>query len=121
MTPVEMVLGFFKFIFYIFYATGGSFESVFKYLFKALINLMRGPPPEKKEEEKPPDDFSAPLKTPALPASAGPDEDGMGGMLAILGTDAEETKGGEGCAIIYHSIICTNVSQMLMPNSMIVH
>ncbi|XP_035704010.1 ryanodine receptor isoform X5 [Folsomia candida] len=96
MTPVEMVLGFFKFIFYIFYATGGSFESVFKYLFKALINLMRGPPPEKKEEEKPPDDFSAPLKTPALPASAGPDEDGMGGMLAILGTDAEETKGGEG-------------------------
>lgn len=92
MTPVEILLGFFKLLFYIFYSTGGSFGGVFKYLFKALINLMRGPPPQKKEEEKPPDDFSVPLKVPALPASTGPPDEGMGGMLAILGGD-EEPKG----------------------------
>jgi hypothetical protein len=90
MTPVEMVLGFFKLIFYIFYSTGGGFGGVLKYLGKALINLMRGPPPVKKEEEKPPEDFSVPIKAPALTAGPGADDGSpISGMLAILGGDEE--------------------------------
>lgn len=62
MTPLEMIFGFFKMLFYIFYYSGGSFGSVIKYICSGLVNIMRGPPPEKIKEEKPPDDVIAPLK-----------------------------------------------------------
>ncbi|ODN01392.1 Ryanodine receptor 44F [Orchesella cincta] len=87
MTPVELIFGFFKMLFWVFYAGGALFGRMLKYVGSSLIVLMRGPPPEKKEEEKPADEFSA-IKAPALPASAGPPEEepGEGSVLAIMGS-----------------------------------
>ncbi|KRJ98422.1 ryanodine receptor isoform X9 [Drosophila yakuba] len=46
----ELIVGFFKIIFYIFYYTGYAHFCVVRYIFGILLNLMRGPAPEQEEE-----------------------------------------------------------------------
>ncbi|XP_037717375.1 ryanodine receptor isoform X8 [Drosophila subpulchrella] len=46
----ELIIGFFKIIFYIFYYTGYAHFCVVRYIFGILLNLMRGPAPEQEEE-----------------------------------------------------------------------
>lgn len=48
----ELIIGFFKMIFYMFYYTGYGNFCVFYYIFGIIMNLMRGPAPE--EIEAPP-------------------------------------------------------------------
>ncbi|XP_017836906.1 ryanodine receptor isoform X16 [Drosophila busckii] len=46
----ELIVGFFKIIFYMFYYTGYAHYCVVRYIFGILLNLMRGPAPEQEEE-----------------------------------------------------------------------
>ncbi|KRF97582.1 uncharacterized protein Dwil_GK20678, isoform D [Drosophila willistoni] len=46
----ELIVGFFKIIFYMFYYTGYAHFCVVRYIFGILLNLMRGPAPEQEEE-----------------------------------------------------------------------
>lgn len=45
----ELVVGFFKMIFYAFYYTGYGFYAILRYFFNVLMNLMRGPAVEEEE------------------------------------------------------------------------
>lgn len=45
----ELIVGFFKLIFYSFYYTGYGFYAVLRYFFNILMNLMRGPAVEEEE------------------------------------------------------------------------
>lgn len=45
----ELIVGFFKMIFYAFYYTGYGFFAIIRYFFNILMNLMRGPAVEEEE------------------------------------------------------------------------
>lgn len=45
----ELIVGFFKLIFYAFYYTGYGFYAIIRYFFNILMNLMRGPAVEEEE------------------------------------------------------------------------
>lgn len=45
----ELIVGFFKMIFYAFYYTGYGFYAILRYFFNILMNLMRGPAVEEEE------------------------------------------------------------------------
>lgn len=45
----ELIVGFFKMIFYAFYYTGYGFYAMLRYFFNILMNLMRGPAVEEEE------------------------------------------------------------------------
>jgi ryanodine receptor 2 len=45
----EIIVGFFKMIFYAFYYTGYGFYAILRYFFNILMNLMRGPAVEEEE------------------------------------------------------------------------
>lgn len=45
----ELIVGFFKMIFYAFYYTGYGFYAIIRYFFNILMNLMRGPAVEEEE------------------------------------------------------------------------
>jgi ryanodine receptor 2 len=49
----ELIVGFFKMIFYAFYYSGFGVSVVIKYFLNVLMTLMRGPAPE--EEPAPPE------------------------------------------------------------------
>lgn len=68
-TVPEIIVGFFKMIFYSFYYTGYGFYAVLRYFFTILMNLMRGPTVE--EDELPlvaPVELLPTLALPPLPA-----------------------------------------------------
>ncbi|XP_072162212.1 ryanodine receptor isoform X2 [Bemisia tabaci] len=90
MSVPEMVIGFFKLIFYLFYYSGFSVMVVFRYFGRILMSLMRGPQVEEpvveiKEEEK----WGSMRKLPALP----PPEDGKDSQLIMHGSEGSKEDG----------------------------
>lgn len=84
----ELIIGFFKIIFYIFYYTGYGNFCVVRYIFGILMNLMRGPAPE--EVEPPPvveETFGRAL--PPLPLEEPP------GTVQAFGLDISKEENGQ--------------------------
>lgn len=82
----ELIIGFFKMIFYAFYYSGFGVSSVIKYIFGILMSLMRGPPEEYVEvavveEEK------TMRALPALPPEETP------GTVSAFGLDISKEDG----------------------------
>lgn len=90
MSIAEIVIGFFKMIFYSFYYTGYSIGIVIRYFLRLLLTLMRGPHIDepiieiKEEEEKPM------RHLPALPPT--PDETNL--QVQAFGMDITKEDGG---------------------------
>ncbi|XP_046677460.1 LOW QUALITY PROTEIN: ryanodine receptor-like [Homalodisca vitripennis] len=71
MSTVELVVGFFKIFFYMFYYAGFSVSVVLKYIGGLLMSLMRGPQVEEVVVEEKEEERVGPLRVlPALPASS---------------------------------------------------
>ncbi|XP_067007679.2 ryanodine receptor [Anabrus simplex] len=94
MTFPELIIGFFKMIFYAFYYSGFGVSVVIRYIVNVLMSLMRGPQTEEpvvevKEEEK-----IGPLRVlPALPAT--PDEATAPTQLQAFGLDITKEDNGQ--------------------------
>ncbi|XP_044016394.1 ryanodine receptor isoform X3 [Aphidius gifuensis] len=90
MSIAEIIIGFFKMIFYSFYYTGYSIGIVIRYFLRLLLTLMRGPHIDepiieiKEEEEKPM------RHLPALPPT--PDETNL--QVQAFGMDITKEDGG---------------------------
>ncbi|CAB3362502.1 Hypothetical predicted protein [Cloeon dipterum] len=98
MSGPELVVGFFKMFFYIFYYFGFGVATIIKYFTGMLMSLMRGPQVEEpvaevKEEEK------IGMRRHALPAPAAPAaEEPPPGQLALPEAQKDAADGGEGDA-----------------------
>ncbi|XP_054285011.1 ryanodine receptor isoform X1 [Macrosteles quadrilineatus] len=101
MTPVELLLGFFKIFFYMFYYAGYSVSVVLKYIGGLIMSLMRGPVVEEPVVEVVEEGRIGPLRVlPALPPSDEGNAQGDGGKDDTGQTRAHEgsppSPGGEG-------------------------
>ncbi|XP_039954485.1 ryanodine receptor isoform X18 [Bactrocera tryoni] len=84
----ELIIGFFKMIFYMFYYTGYGNFCVVRYLFGILMNLMRGPAPE--EIEAPPmEEETFGKMLPALPIEEPP------GPVQAFGLELNKEENGQ--------------------------
>lgn len=92
----ELIIGFFKIIFYIFYYMGYANFAVVRYIFGILMNLMRGPAPE--EVEAPPveeETFGKAL--PPLPTEEPP------GTVQAFGLDINKEENGQYKVTVHES------------------
>ncbi|XP_049307123.1 ryanodine receptor isoform X17 [Bactrocera dorsalis] len=84
----ELIIGFFKMIFYMFYYTGYGNFCVVRYFFGILMNLMRGPAPE--EIEAPPmEEETFGKMLPALPIEEPP------GPVQAFGLELNKEENGQ--------------------------
>lgn len=75
MTIPEIIIGFFKLIYYAFYYSGFGFGSIIAYFLKLLLSLMRGPSIEEPIVEVKEEDIRTSRHLPALPPT--PDESNL--------------------------------------------
>ncbi|XP_075211293.1 ryanodine receptor [Lycorma delicatula] len=87
MTVPELIIGFFKMFFYIFYYAGFSVSVILKYIAKVLMSLMRGTQTEEPVEEvKKEEEIMGPIR--ALPPPVPPTEEAL--PLPPVVTDSNE-------------------------------
>lgn len=89
MSIPEIIVGFFKLIFYAFYYSGFGAGSVVAYFMKLLLSLMRGPGVEEPVLEVKEDDIRTSRHLPALPPT--PDESQL--QVQAFGMDITREEG----------------------------
>ncbi|KAJ8665342.1 hypothetical protein QAD02_007004, partial [Eretmocerus hayati] len=89
MSIPEIILGFFKMIFYSFYYSGYGAGSVVSYFMRLLLSLMRGPSIEEPVIEVKEDDIRTSRHLPALPPT--PDESNL--QVQAFGMDITKEEG----------------------------
>ncbi|XP_050744260.1 ryanodine receptor isoform X15 [Drosophila biarmipes] len=92
----ELIVGFFKIIFYIFYYTGYAHFCVVRYIFGILLNLMRGPAPE-QEEEPVVEEETFGRALPPLPLEEPP------GTVQAFGLDINKEENGTYKVVVHES------------------
>ncbi|KAK7790957.1 hypothetical protein R5R35_007854 [Gryllus longicercus] len=94
MTFPEIIVAFFKMIFYAFYYSGFGVSVVIRYMVRVLMTLMRGSQQEEPKEE-PQEEERAPLRVlPALPGT--PDEPTAPSQMQAFGLDITKEDNGQG-------------------------
>ncbi|KAL5285595.1 hypothetical protein ACFFRR_007348 [Megaselia abdita] len=88
-TPPEIIIGFFKLIFYLFYYTGYAHFAIVRYFAGILLSLMRGPPPEEVEEAPPEEDKFGRRALPPLPQEEAPSS------MSAFGLDISKEENGQ--------------------------
>ncbi|XP_049853809.1 ryanodine receptor isoform X5 [Schistocerca gregaria] len=98
MSFMELFVGFFKLIFYVFYYSGFGVSVVIKYVVGILMSLMRGPQIEEPVVEVKEEERMGPLRVlPALPAT--PDEANAPQQMQAFGLDITKEDNGQ-----YHMV-----------------
>ncbi|KAK7790956.1 hypothetical protein R5R35_007854 [Gryllus longicercus] len=93
MTFPEIIVAFFKMIFYAFYYSGFGVSVVIRYMVRVLMTLMRGSQQEEPKEE-PQEEERAPLRVlPALPGT--PDEPTAPSQMQAFGLDITKEDNGQ--------------------------
>nr|AHW99829.1 ryanodine receptor [Sogatella furcifera] len=98
MSVPELVVGFFKIFFYMFYYSGFSVSVVLRYFGRILMTLMRGPQTEEPVEEvKKEDEIMGPLR--ALPPPALPDAKESSSASTDAKDDTGQAKSTDGATL----------------------
>lgn len=92
----ELIVGFFKIIFYMIYYTGYAHFAVVRYIFGILMNLMRGPAPE-EVEEPPVEEETFGRALPPLPIEEPP------GTVQAFGLDINKEENGQYKVTVHES------------------
>lgn len=101
----ELIVGFFKIIFYMFYYTGYAHYCVVRYIFGILLNLMRGPAPEQEEEEPVVEEESFGRALPPLPLEEPP------GTVQAFGLDINKEENGMYKVVVHESPASSSVEE----------
>ncbi|KRF79239.1 uncharacterized protein Dvir_GJ21297, isoform M [Drosophila virilis] len=101
----ELIVGFFKIIFYMFYYTGYAHYCVVRYIFGILLNLMRGPAPEQEEEEAVVEEETFGRALPPLPLEEPP------GTVQAFGLDINKEENGMYKVVVHESPAGSSVEE----------
>ncbi|XP_041448917.1 ryanodine receptor isoform X10 [Drosophila obscura] len=93
----ELIVGFFKIIFYMFYYTGYAHYCVVRYIFGILLNLMRGPAPEQEEQLPVVEEETFGRALPPLPLEEPP------GTVQAFGLDINKEDNGVYKVVVHES------------------
>ncbi|XP_023168844.1 ryanodine receptor isoform X8 [Drosophila hydei] len=101
----ELIVGFFKIIFYMFYYTGYAHYCVVRYIFGILLNLMRGPAPEQEEEQTVVEEETFGRALPPLPLEEPP------GPVQAFGLDINKEENGMYKVVVHESPASSSVEE----------
>ncbi|XP_017959316.1 ryanodine receptor isoform X9 [Drosophila navojoa] len=101
----ELIVGFFKIIFYIFYYTGYAHYCVVRYIFGILLNLMRGPAPEQEDEVAVVEEETFGRALPPLPIEEPP------GPVQAFGLDINKEENGMYKVVVHESPASSSVEE----------
>ncbi|XP_064536233.1 ryanodine receptor isoform X10 [Drosophila montana] len=101
----ELIVGFFKIIFYMFYYTGYAHYCVVRYIFGILLNLMRGPAPEQEEEVAIVEEETFGRALPPLPLEEPP------GTVQAFGLDINKEENGMYKVVVHESPAGSSVEE----------
>ncbi|XP_034105533.1 ryanodine receptor isoform X9 [Drosophila albomicans] len=101
----ELIVGFFKIIFYMFYYTGYAHFCVVRYIFGILLNLMRGPAPEQEELEPVVEEETFGRALPPLPLEEPP------GTVQAFGLDINKEENGMYKVVVHESPANSSVEE----------
>ncbi|XP_015040422.2 ryanodine receptor isoform X3 [Drosophila pseudoobscura] len=93
----ELIVGFFKMIFYMFYYTGYAHFCVVRYIFGILLNLMRGPAPEQEDQLPVVEEETFGRALPPLPLEEPP------GTVQAFGLDINKEDNGVYKVVVHES------------------
>ncbi|KRG04786.1 ryanodine receptor isoform X8 [Drosophila mojavensis] len=101
----ELIVGFFKIIFYMFYYTGYAHYCVVRYIFGILLNLMRGPAPEQEDEVAVVEEETFGRALPPLPLEEPP------GPVQAFGLDINKEENGVYKVVVHESPASSSVEE----------
>ncbi|XP_032596734.1 ryanodine receptor isoform X11 [Drosophila grimshawi] len=101
----ELIIGFFRIIFYMFYYTGYAHYCVVRYIFGILLNLMRGPAPEQEDEMAVVEEETFGRALPPLPLEEPP------GPVQAFGLDINKEDNGMYKVVVHESPANSSVDE----------